>query len=204
MPASSRLRHSGQKKELLGPALFCSHPWARADHSCREPSHSTASTMHGSCFGGGGGVPKTGMLCLGGSCMWTSPSTRDSDLISEKCSFQLQRLERLVLTSSSCKGWFPRIRPVTEKTHSHFWQQLKILDSSLCFSVPQFPFSQLVLVTTSQPHTTKINACKLPFILLHASVQRSRFFVVIVQHNNNIKYHMLHEIKLWEGAHFLK
>lgn len=92
------------------------------------------------------------------------------DLISEKHSFRLQRLERLGLTSSSYRGWFPRLGPVTEKIQSHFWQQHKILDSSLHSSVPQFPFSQAVLAATSHPHVTKINACKLPFLISHTSV----------------------------------
>lgn len=135
-----------------------------------------------------GYIPETGLLCSEGACRGTPPPTQDSDLITGKCPFCLRRLERLVLTSSSYKSLFPRLGPITEKTQSPFWQELKFSESSLCSSIPQFPFSRVVLVTTSHPHKTKINACKLHLSLLHVSAQRS-LFCAIAQYNYNIKYH---------------
>lgn len=135
MPASSRLWRGGQKKELLGPALFCSRPHAGDHRDHWEPAHNVAGTTHRTCFGGEN--PK--MLCLGGAHELPHPTT-DPDVVPEKRSFHLKKLERPVLMSSSYKGWFPRLRPVTKKIQSHFWQQLKISDSSLRSPVPQFPF----------------------------------------------------------------
>lgn len=192
VPASSQSWPCAKKKELLGPALFCSHPTPGVTTA---PGAFPGCSPSWSCFGEAS-QDGEGMLCSGFHAHKHHPS--HPDLISQKCRFCLQRL---VLIRGSYKGWFPRLRAATKKKkHSLiFWLQVKILDSSVHCSVPQFPFSSARPVTTPHPHITKTNNFRLPFILIHPLVQRScmkllklSHAAVIVQHNNNIKYHMLH------------